>query len=625
MQRLRVLAALTSNVSLDAARTIALADDRDIGNLITLQIVLGGAGLLTSLLLGWALMAATRRQTAHFRSLVTASTDLVVVFGSGGCRYVSQSVVETIGRPQNEVNGPGFGGFVHPDDRELLREASSTGLPHEIQFRLRNRFGEWRQLEAHVTDLRSDRLVRGVVLNSRDVTERVRLEQELTRQAFHDSLTGLANRALFRDRLEQSLARSSRSGDQLAVLFVDLDGFKQVNDTLGHGAGDELLQVVACRFATTVRPADTLARLGGDEFALLLEQADENLAVAVAERLLGELSGAVEIGGREMALGASIGVVVHEGGAGESGELMRDADLAMYAAKRQGRGRHAVFHQEMGRETGDLLGLEHEIRLGLQRNEFTVHYQPQVSLATREIVGVEALLRWRSPTRGHVGPNRFIPVAEATGLIQPLGELVLRESCLQAARWVDDAVVSDGFVVWVNVSSKQLASGGLERLVLSALAAAGLAPQRLGLEITETAIVAEGAAGDRATAELRQLHRQGVRIAVDDFGTGFSSLAQLRRFPVDLIKVDGSFVQGIDHDAKDEAIATHTINLAHAIGALAIAEGVESAAQLSSLDDARLRPRPGIPVRPSCRPRRGRPPARGSAERARGSSRGLVT
>ena len=584
VQRLRVLAALTSNVSLDAARTIGAADDRDIGNLITLQIVLGTAGLLTSLLLGWALMAATRRQTAHFRSLVTSSTDLVVVFGPGGCRYISESVIQTLGQPQKDVTGPGFIAFVHPGDRELLQEASTSGQPHEIQFRLQNRFGEWRQLEAHVTDLRGDRLVRGVVLNARDITERVLLEEELTRQAFHDSLTGLANRALFRDRLEQSLARSSRTGELLAVLFVDLDGFKQVNDTLGHGAGDELLQVVASRFASAIRPADTLARLGGDEFALLLEEADEALAVGVAERLLEKLSAAVLVGGREMALGASIGVVIRGGGAGESGELMRDADLAMYAAKRDGRGRHALFHQEMGHETRELLGLEHEIRLGLQRKEFSVHYQPQVSLATREIVGVEALLRWRSPRRGDVPPGRFIPVAEATGLIQPLGELVLREACLQAARWSAEALMPETFVVWVNVSSKQLTSGGLETLVHSALAAAEIPARRLGLEITETAIVADGATGDRGTAELRALHEQGVRIAVDDFGTGFSSLAQLRRFPVDLIKVDSSFVQGIERDAKDEAIATHTINLAHAIGALAIAEGVESNGQLSSID-----------------------------------------
>ncbi len=422
--RLEVLAALTSNVSLNAARTIASTADRDIRDLITLQVVLGIAGLLTSLLLGWALMHATRRQTAHFRSLVTASTDLVATFGAGGCRYVSRSVTEMLGRPELEVLGSGFLRFAHPDDREALEEAFANGQPHELVFRLQNKFGEWRQLEAHVSDLRADRHIRGIVLNARDVTERVRLEDELTHQAFHDGLTGLANRALFRDRLDQSLARSSRTGELFAVLFVDLDGFKQVNDTLGHDAGDQLLEEVAKRFNTAIRPSDTLARLGGDEFALLLEESDEGLAVAVAERLLERLAKSVRLAGREISLGASVGIVVHDGGRGESEELMRHADLAMYAAKKGGRRRHAVFHHEMGREIGELLGLEHEMRLGLQRGEFSVHYQPQVSLESRRIVGVEALLRWESPTRGSVAPTQFIPIAESTGLIQQLGEFV---------------------------------------------------------------------------------------------------------------------------------------------------------------------------------------------------------
>ena len=585
VQRMEILSALTSNVSLNAARTIASTADRNITDLITLQVVLGIAGLLASLLLGWALIHATRRQTAHFRSLVTASTDLVAAFGPGGCSYVSGSVTEMLGRRESEVLGPGFARFVHADDRAGLDEACANGQAHELKFRIQNKFGEWRQLEAHVSDLRADRHIRGIVLNARDVTERVRLEQELTHQAFHDGLTGLANRALFRDRLDQSLSRSARTGESLAVLFVDLDGFKQVNDTLGHDAGDQLLEEVSKRFGTAIRPSDTLARLGGDEFALLLEEADEPLSVTVAERLLERLSKEILLAGREMSLGASVGVVVHGGGTGKSEELMRHADLAMYAAKKGGRGRYAVFHHEMGREMGDLFGIEHELRLGLQRGEISVHYQPQISLENREIVGVEALLRWRSPTRGPVPPGQFIPIAESTGLIDPLGELVLREACDQAARWGQEGLLPETFVVWVNVSAKQLTAGGVGKLVRSALADAQIQPSQLGLEVTETAIVSEGSAGDRAMLELQELHDLGVRIAIDDFGTGFSSLAQLRRFPVDMIKVDRSFVQGIEHDARDEAITTHTVNLAHAIGVLALAEGVESTGQLASIDE----------------------------------------
>ena len=370
------------------------------------------------------------------------------------------------------------------------------------------------------------------------------------------------------------------------MLFVDLDGFKQVNDTLGHDAGDQLLEEVARRFDAAIRPSDTLARLGGDEFALLLDEADEPLSVIVAERLLERLSKEIVLAGREMSLGASVGVVVHNGGPGQSEELMRHADLAMYAAKKGGRGRYAVFHHEMGRELGDLFGIEHELRLGLQRGEFSVHYQPQISLESREIVGVEALLRWHSPTRGPVPPSQFIPVAESTGLIEPLGEFVLREACesdcaLGRRRTCCPSPSSSGSTC-PRSNSPPAESG-------SSFAARSR-PQRssraqLGLEVTETTIVAEGAAGDRAMLELQELHTQGVRIAIDDFGTGFSSLAQLRRFPVDMIKVDRSFVQGLEHDPRDEAITTHTVNLAHAIGVLALAEGVESVGQLTSIDE----------------------------------------
>jgi diguanylate cyclase (GGDEF)-like protein/PAS domain S-box-containing protein len=581
--RLRVLSALTSNVSLNAARSIAAADDRNINNLITIQTILGVVGFLASLLLGWALIAATRRQTAHFRSLVTSSTDLVLVFGAGGCRYASESVAQMLDRPDRDLLGEQFAGFVHTDDLGLVHAAYTHGEPTELVFRLRNRFGEWRHLEAHVTDLRTDRQIRGIVFNARDISERVRLEEQLTRQAFHDGLTGLANRALFRDRLEQALARSERSSGILALLLVDLDGFKQVNDSLGHDAGDQLLQAVAERFAAEIRPSDTLARLGGDEFAVLVDGAHESHAIAVAGRLLNSLAEPVWIAGHELSVGASIGIALHPGGAGRSDELLRHADVAMYAAKEAGRGRFELFHYDMARELGELLGLEHELRLGLQRDEFTLHYQPEVDLENGDIVGVEALVRWNSPRRGLVPPDRFIPVAEATGLILGLGEFVLREACDQTARWRADGVLPERFVTWVNLSGKQLSAGGISRAVKAALDDSGLPAACLGLEVTETALVQEGASGDRARSELQLLHEEGVRIAIDDFGTGFSSLGQLRRFPVDMIKVDRSFVQGVENEAKDAAITANLVTLAHALGVLAIAEGIESSGQLASL------------------------------------------
>jgi diguanylate cyclase (GGDEF)-like protein/PAS domain S-box-containing protein len=583
VQRLRVLAALTANVALNAARTIATTSDHNVNHLITLQVTVGLLGLLISLLLAWALIAATRRQTAHFRSLVTSSTDLVLVFRGGRCTYVSQSVLDALGRREGELLGDGWTSVVHPEDRPLAATMQTSGEPSELVLRVLNRFDQWRHLDAHVTDLRGDRQVRGIVLNARDVSERVKLEEELTRQAFHDGLTGLANRALFRDRLDQALARSVRSQETLSVLLVDLDGFKQVNDTLGHDIGDKLLQGVARRFDEVVRPSDTLARLGGDEFALLLDGAGKAQAEAVARRLIESVAAPMHLGERELSVNASVGVVVHVGGHGESEELIRHADIAMYAAKDAGGSTHRIFQTAMAQEFGALLELEHELRDGIERGELTLHYQPEIDLGTRRIVGVEALVRWSSPSRGLVSPGDFIPVAEATGLIMPLGELVLAEACRQTAQWRRDGLVSDDFVTWVNLSGRQLSAGGVSTVVQRALDEAGLPARNLGLEVTETAIVPEGPAGDRARGELQELHEQGVHIAIDDFGTGFSSLGQLRRFPIDVIKVDRSFVQGIEHDARDAAITANLVTLAHALGLVAIAEGIESGGQLASI------------------------------------------
>jgi EAL domain-containing protein (putative c-di-GMP-specific phosphodiesterase class I) len=290
----------------------------------------------------------------------------------------------------------------------------------------------------------------------------------------------------------------------------------------------------------------------------------------------------VRIAGRELALSASVGIVVHPGGSGDSTELIRHADVAMYAAKETGPGRLEVFRYEMAREVGELLGMEHELRLALQRDEFVVHYQPEVDLQTGAIVGAEALVRWQSPTRGTVPPGQFVPLAEASGLIVPIGEYVLREACRQAGSWSRAGLLAERFVTWVNVSARQLAGAGLADVVEEALSAAGLEPQRLGLEVTETAIVEQGVAAERARVELDRIHDLGVRIAIDDFGTGFSSLGQLRHFPIDVLKVDRSFVQGVEHDAKDAAIAANLVSLAHALGLAAIAEGIESDGQLAT-------------------------------------------
>ncbi len=583
IERLRILSDLTSNVSLNAARTIAANADHSLSGLIVIQIGLGVAGLSVSLLLALALVAATRRRTAHFRSIVSASTDLVLVFDEDGCRYVSGSVTAMVGVDADAMLGDEYARFVHPDDLPAVRMARARARPSQLVFRMANQFEEWRHLEAHITDLRADRHVRGVVMNARDVTERVRLEEELTHQAYHDGLTGVANRALFRDRLDQAIAHSTRTRATFSVLIVDLDGFKGVNDSLGHDAGDELLTAVARRFEEALRPGDTIARFGGDEFGLLLDGADEEQATAVGRRLLEHISRPLEVAGHQRAHGGSIGVAVYPRDGDRAEDLVRRADVAMYAAKEAGRGRVEAFRHEFARELGESLGLEHELRLGIQRSEFHVHYQPEIDLTSGEIVGVEALLRWTSPSRGMVPPSHFIPIAEATGLILPLGEYVLRESCRQTVDWQRRGLLPPRFVMWVNVSARQLAGSGFAALVREVLESSGLAPDRLGLEVTETAIVAKGAASEHARAELQRLHDWGIQLAVDDFGTGFSSLGQLRHFPVDVIKVDRTFVQGVGSDAKDAAITANVVSLAHALGLIAIAEGIESDEQLLSM------------------------------------------
>jgi diguanylate cyclase (GGDEF)-like protein/PAS domain S-box-containing protein len=580
IEKLRALAALESNMALNATRTIAQATDHNIQGLIVLQAALGAGGLLLSLLLAWGLIVITRRQTAHFRSVVDASTDFVMVFGPDGCRYVSPSVSRLTGREGGELVGEALFSIIHEEDHAAVRTAAKLAEPHELLCRVLDSSGGWRVLEAHVSDLREDRQVGGIVLNARDVTERMQLEEELTRQAFHDTLTELPNRALFRDRLDHALARSRRSAEPLAVLLIDLDGFKQINDSLGHDAGDQVLQDVARRFLAAVRSSDTVARFGGDEFAVLIEGSDEHQAVSTAGRLLEHLAAPVSVAGRELVLSASIGIVMRDGPTTTGEDLIRHADIAMYAAKENGRASFEVFQDEMARELGALLGIEHELRLGLERGEFELHYQPMYELSTERVIGVETLLRWRSPTRGEVPPARFIPVAENTGLIVELGEFVLREGCRQAAVWHRDELVEQDLVTWINVSPRQLSHGGLGNTVREALAETGLPPRGLGLEITESAIVEPGTNGERARRELEELHELGVRIAIDDFGTGFSSLGQLRHFPIDAIKVDQSFVQGAESDAKDATITSNLISLAHALNVVAVAEGIESAAQL---------------------------------------------
>jgi diguanylate cyclase (GGDEF)-like protein len=405
-------------------------------------------------------------------------------------------------------------------------------------------------------------------------------EAELAHQAFHDPLTGLANRALFRDRVEHALERARRQPERIAVLFLDLDDFKIVNDSLGHRAGDRLLESVASRLLNATRGCDTVARLGGDEFAVLLENVREDWdAAVVAERIVAALRAPVHVEGRSVKVQASVGIAKASDAAGAE-ELLRNADVAMYAAKTGGRARWEFFAPEMHAAIVERLALQAELHQALDRGEFRLLYQPIVELDGGKLLGVEALLRWAHPTRGLLSPEVFIPTTEATGLIIPLGRWVLREACRQCAAWPESVTGGESVHVAVNVSAKQLQHEPFVQEVAEALRDTGLLPARLVLEITESALMDDTEA---TLKKLREIKALGVGLALDDFGTGYSSLTWLRRMPADIVKIDKGFVNGLPRDGNDTALIRAILNLGGALSLRTIAEGVETEEQLRLL------------------------------------------
>ena len=426
----------------------------------------------------------------------------------------------------------------------------------------------------------------GLVLE--DFTERKALEDQLAHRAFHDSLTGLPNRALFRDRLVHALSRAKRRAEQgqvggVALLYIDLDDFKRFNDSLGHNAGDQLLVGVAERIAARLRLGDTFARFGGDEFAMLLEDLEDvGYAADVAERIKRDLSAPFEVDGHEAVVTTSIGIVMAAPGeAGEdyAEELMRRADIAMYRSKGEGKDRHEVFSSSMNHSL-ERLGLEEDLRGAIEREEFRVHYQPQVLISTGQTVGFEALLRWEHPERGPLAPSEFIPLAEETGLIIPLGRWVLAEACRRGRIFREQISPEAPLRMFVNLSARQFRHPELVEEVSAALTETGMDPHDLALEITESVMM-----GERSTARdiLWALKDLGLTLVMDDFGTGYSSITYLKSFPVDILKMDRSMVEGIDEDPENRAIVSATTRLAHALGLEVVAEGVETAGELDEL------------------------------------------
>ena len=425
------------------------------------------------------------------------------------------------------------------------------------------------------------------MLATRDMTDQKQLEQQLAYQALHDPLTGLANRSLFNEHVGQALARTRRGGTALAIVFIDLDEFKSVNETLGHASGDELLCEVARLLVSNARPEDTVARLGGDEFGLLLEGCEESAAISAAERVQQALSVApVLLAGNDIAVSASAGIALGGASTESVTELMRNADIAMYSAKSRGTGGYQVFRTEMRDAVVHRVKLLNDLQRALERDEFQLHYQPLIELYTHRIVGFEALLRWHHPHRGPIAPLEFIPVAEDTGLIVPIGRWVLRQAVMQLSRW--DAAggagepLSEGGApaMSVNVSGRQLMSEQFRGTLEDLIAEFAINPGRLTLELTESNLLG---GSDDTIRRLEQLKALGVRLSIDDFGTGFSSLSYLQRLPVDEIKIDKSFVDHIHTTGRGDELVRMVIALGDALGLDVVAEGIETDSQATRL------------------------------------------
>jgi diguanylate cyclase (GGDEF)-like protein/PAS domain S-box-containing protein len=519
---------------------------------------------------------------ARFRSLVQHASDVVIVLDDHlTMTYVSPSVARVLGHAPEDLMATSWFDLVHPDDAVRARNLTGdTPSQHDVELRVRHSDGSWHTVDLTVSDLRQNVAVKGIVLNGRDVTERHVLEGQLRHQALHDGLSGLANRTLFADRVGHALSRRAGQVGGVVVLFIDLDDFKTVNDSLGHAAGDELLKEVGSRLSGALRAGDTAARLGGDEFAMLLENvADLDVVLEILTRIHATLRSPFVVAGRARDVTASIGVARDQGGPIEADDLLRNADVAMYQAKSKGKNRHELFEAGMHTLVRERFELKGDLGAGLEKGQFHLLYQPIVSLSRGEITGVEALLRWQHPTQGLVSPDIFIPLAEETGFIVPLGQWVLEEACGQLRRWRDEHDRPD-MTMSVNVSVRQLQAPGLSTQVERALLDSGIPARSLTLEITESILMADVDVATRRLAELKNLD---VILAVDDFGTGYSSLGYLQGFPVDVVKIDRSFIQPLGRRPQQTDLIRAIIDMARSLSLRTVAEGIEEPEQAAIL------------------------------------------
>ena len=518
-----------------------------------------------------------RESELHARqeSLLRNISDLVLVVDSDGVvRYQSASVERTLGYVPDDLLGSNVDNLVSapevPSVIELLAAIQPGGTTH-LECQVRRRDGGLVAVDLVATKAPDDEHADGLVLTMHDVSKWKDLEEQLTRQALHDPLTGLPNRILYNDRLEHALGRRRRHARNVAVLFLDLDDFKTVNDSLGHDAGDVLIRHVATRLLGSIRPGDTAARFGGDEFAVLLEDVDEDQTIAVVNRIFSEFDVPFDLGDRSLLVNASIGIALSSDELPEAQDMLRASDTAMYEAKDAGKGKYRIFEPAMHLASKERLRLGADLRGAVERGEFIVHYQPIVDLPSGEVASMEALVRWVRPDGSVVPPNKFIPLAERSGLIVQIGAFVIREACRQTRQWQEKRG-GRPIGISVNVSGVQLQDPGFVATVSLALEEADLAPETLTLEITESVMARDDEAVSR---RLHQLKGIGVRLAIDDFGTGFSSLSSIGRFPIDEVKIDKSFVDALAGGREHAVLIRSIVRLAHSLRLKTVAEGVE--------------------------------------------------
>ncbi|HZG16109.1 MAG TPA: EAL domain-containing protein [Candidatus Bathyarchaeia archaeon] len=548
------------------------------------ELLAYAVGILTCFILGIAIYRAiidrrilefskkAKDSEQRFDSLFHNNLDAVISYNlDGKITSINPVAVVTTGYDMQELEEYQVATMVNPDDWDQIVHSfrlASKGIPQNYDTEIYHKLGQKVAINITHIPIVVNGEIEGVYAILRDITERKRTEEIINFQAFHDELTGLPNRRLLEQQLEQML-KGRKKDQSLVVMFLDTDRFKVINDSMGHGFGDKVLQSIAQRLNESVREGDIAARMGGDEFTILLPNLSKEEAIQYADRVIEALGQPLLIDDMEVRITVSIGIAVYPGDGQDMTALMRSADTAMYAAKEKGKNQYRFYESSMNEQVYERLLLENELYKALEREEFMLHYQPQVSLATNEIVGVEALVRWKHPEKGLVPPGQFIPLAEETGLIVPIGEWVLREACTQNMRWL-----TDGFPplrMSVNLSTRQFWKKNIVETVAQILEETGMDPSYLELEITESIMMDV----NRSISTLQALKELGVHIAIDDFGTGYSSLTYLKRFPLDRLKIDQSFVRDLLHDSHNEAIVATIISMAHHLGLYVVAEGVE--------------------------------------------------